>query len=191
MGLWSAFAASLWQQNQEAAMADENPEITIRFSSKLVVTKQEKRPDPPAFCIYHFDEVVDLRPFAAEVIAAYPETLPIDAKILTLLCVKIRSGKYIRVAEYPPGVERNLIGELSRKMLSWMNWPRLEKGLLKTSPYFPDRKFRCGMTACDAAKRMNGNLVSTHGAVRTPLTNCWELNCDCTYLLVKKDGSTY
>jgi hypothetical protein len=172
-------------------MADEDPKITIRFTTEFVVRKREKRPDPPPFCIYHFDEVVDLRPFAEEVLAAYPEPLPMNSETLALLCVKISTGKYIRVAEYPAGIDRWLIGELSRKMLRWMDWPRKEAGLFDCSDYYPDRMFKCGESACEGARQMNGNLVSVHGPVRVPLKDCWEPICDCTYRLVKKDGTTH
>lgn len=171
-------------------MADDDKEKPgVRFTAEIRVNKIVRRTDLPEFCIDHMGEVTDMRPFALEVLATYPDPVAIDVETLALLCVKSESGKYIRVGEYPAGVDRGIVSELMNRMRRWMDWPRLEKGLLDTSRFFPDRRFHCDEAACDAAKRMNGHLVSQHAPERIPLDTCWGRICNCRYHLVKRDGS--
>jgi hypothetical protein len=188
MGLYAIPSDTFHFENREGQMTEKEFEAHgIKFTASIEVRKMVRRTDLPEFCIEHFGEVIDLRPVAAEVLTAYPLKVDLDVGTLAELCIKRSNGKYIRVGEYPDGVERGIVEEIISRMRGWLAWPRQKEELVRFSRYFPDRRFQCDETACDEAKAMNGDLVSQRGPVRLPLKTCWGRGCYCTYRLVKRD----
>jgi hypothetical protein len=169
---------------------EPTPEIT--FTTQIVVNTAKPRTDLPEFCIEDFGEIIDLRPFAIEVLADYPELVPIEVESLARFAVRRHLGKYIKVAEYPQGVDREIIKELYYRVNRWARWPRqTAQNKAYVGSYYPMRKFRCDEHACPAAIAMQGTVVKPADQRRMPLNGCWGYTCHCTYRLVKRDGSVY
>lgn len=159
----------------------------FRFTAQIVVTPRKRRTDLPAFCIEGRGGVLDLRPLAAEVLADYPTPVALDVDTLADFAVRKESGKYIRVGDYPPGVERNLLGQLASRVLTWAFWqgaPAKNEGFT----VFPGSEFAAGKDACAGARTMDGHQVAPHEVQRLPLKGCWGHVCECRYRLVKRDG---
>lgn len=161
----------------------------VDLTTRIVVPKVMPRTDLPEFCVESFAEIVDLRPLAAEVLADQPVSVAIDVETLARLCVKGFAGRYIRVAEYPPGVDREAVKRMIWRVTRWEAWPRRSAQAQRTAGAFPKRLFRCSEDCCPGARAMDGLVVPVNEVVRLPLKECWDHRCECDYRLVKRDGS--
>lgn len=161
----------------------------ITFTTQIVVNKAVPRTDLPEFCVDGIGEIVNLWPFAAEVLADYPEEVAIDVDALARLAVKGYNGRHIKAAEYPPNVDRDVLNALIWRVQRWSDWPRRFTQLQNSAKgAFPMRQFHCDDHACDKALAMREQVVPVDEVLRLPLNGCWGRSCRCDYRLVRKDG---
>lgn len=158
--------------------------------AQIVAGKTARRTDLPEFHANAKGGVVDLRPFAAEVLSSYPEEVAVDVDTLARLAAKSYAGKYIKVAEYPAGVDRETVKMLMLRVRRGADWPsehsRMQKG---GGGYFPARHLACNPnTACAAALALRGRIIPVEDVQRLPLKGCRSEHCQCHYRVVDRHG---
>lgn len=166
------------------------PEREIVVTAQIVVNKTIPRTDLPEFCADAKGGVVDMRPFAAEVLAHCPEEVTVDAETLARLAAKGYNGKYIKVAEYPAGMDRETVKMLIRRVRRRADWPHERAGMERSIRAFPARQIYCNPnTACAGALALRDRIIPVEDVRRLPLDDCWSRHCQCYYRLVDRHGN--
>jgi hypothetical protein len=127
------------------------------------------------------DLIIDLRPFAAEVLADFPDPIAIDVDALASLAAKAYNGSHIKVAAYPPGIDRTILKKLIGHTIVWSRWPTKYDGMVRANRALPYYQLRVGPQACPAALALASDIIPLDQVTRTPMDNCWNCACQCWY----------
>ena len=165
------------------------------FSRRPAVTLQEEIVDylttPPdaellQFCVEEAEGLVNLWPFASEVLAEYGKRVPFSADALARLAVRAYVGKYIKVGEYPPGIDRDLAKQMIHRTIKRARWISEFSRKMRVIEAFPSCQLSVGNVCCDRARALSLSLVPTDDLEAMPLKGCWEPNCQCHWRPISK-----
>jgi hypothetical protein len=156
------------------------------FRSKPQVTLQAGPPrnDLPEFCVEEFEGLVNLWPFASDVLAEYRKPVPFSADDLARLAVRAYFGGYIRVGEYPPGIDRDLAIQMIHRTIRRARWISEFSRKMRSIEAFPTCQLHIGKVSCARARKLSQSPVATKALVRVPLDGCWEPDCRCSWRLI-------
>lgn len=122
---------------------------------------------------------VDLLPIAKEVLKIAPEPCGMDAKRLAELAQRSYAGMYIKVGEYPEGIDRAYAQLVIRKVVRWASGRyrqnQLEENDLK------EVYIVAGEQACDTMLAIDGSTAAQIGIFNLPHSDCWQGQCTCGY----------
>lgn len=161
-------------------MTDETPPIKLTLAAEIVVEKYVRPADLPEYCVESWPgEMIDLRPYATDALAEYLGETDLDVAMLSRLAARLWNGAHIRVADYPIGVDRKLVKQLTLRMQR-REWGTRER-LQQPSRRFPFRSIRCDDWACAKALALRGQKFHPADVPLLPFPDCWE-QCRCGYI---------
>jgi len=124
-----------------------------------------------------FDRHINLYPIAKEVIEYAPDPTGMTPLRLAELAKVAYYGAYVRVTEFPEGIDRNYVRTLIRKTIAWANWLDRGEQIAKSGLRY---ELRINGTPCPDAQHWAGQVVDGKDAFRLPLPDCWE-DCSCSW----------
>ncbi|MGR3501581.1 hypothetical protein [Pseudaestuariivita sp.] len=124
------------------------------------------------------DGPVDLLPYAKEVLAHAPEPTGMDAERIAELAKAGWVGAYVKVGEYPEGIDRDYAKLVIGRVRKWV---QSDQALARAKRIrIGHHRFSCGSDACPAMAKRDGKRVAKKNMERLPLTSCWQ-RCQCRY----------
>ena len=159
------------------------PAVTLQ-AQIVVYPAKPQRTDLPEFCVEEFEGLVNLWPFASDVLAEYGKPVPFSADVLARLAVRRYNGKYIKVDDYPPGIDRDLAKQLISRTIKRARWISEFSRKMRSIEAFPSCELHIGKVCCARARKLSQSPVATKALVRVPLDGCWEPDCQCSWRLI-------
>jgi hypothetical protein len=159
----------------------------VTFRAEIVVSPK-KPPDPELteFSVEDVEGIVNLWPFASDVLVEYGRPVPFTADSLARLAVKAYFGGYIKVAEYPTGIERDLAKQMIHRTIRRAKWIGDFSRKMRVVDSFPTCELRPGKICCDRARALSKAPVRTETLERLPMDGCWERDCQCWWHQVSR-----
>lgn len=145
------------------------------FKAEIVETKREKKP--------YVDRSEEFMPAVHEVLGYAPDPIGMTPERLADLVSRDAAGLYIKVGEYPEGIDRDYIRNVIIRVRRWHDWTDRAEGMIKGSnSVVPrDHRFSACKVPCKRAAKLNGKVFRGDKAVRIPLRECWQ-HCLCMYV---------
>ena len=156
-------------------MTDEAPKLT--FTASIQVNPNAPTERDPA----------ELLAVAQEVIALFPNPLPLTAEDLARLTGRTYYGKRLKAAEWPEGISRDLAEVLMYRVRRW-TWEHADYERLRSPSLWDnyldhvriDTHVGSNIPACKAARDLEGRKLGRDDLERLPLEGCWQ-TCSCSY----------
>jgi hypothetical protein len=157
------------------------------LTAEIVVSPSNPPEQLPPFCVSDGVEVVNLLPIAQQVLSDYPERVPFTAEHLAdLTARKSYYGQYIKVADYPPGIPRELAQQMMTRTMKWWRFMGEFRRKALVSDVFTSSQLSVGEICCARALKISSSPVPNEEVERVPLNGCWEPNCQCSWRLISR-----